>query len=67
MTPRLLDAKAAAAYLSVSHWTIRAYVEQGALTPVRLPAVRRVGEDSRRLLFDVRDLDAFVDRMKGVA
>jgi hypothetical protein len=43
MNPRLLDAKAAAAYLGVSHWTIRAYVEKGDLTPVRLPAVRRGG------------------------
>ena len=67
MNPRLLDAKAAAAYLGVSHWTVRAYVEKGQLVPVRLPAVRRAGEDCRRLLFDVRDLDAFVDRQKGGA
>ena len=67
MQPRLLDAKAAAAYLGVSHWTIRAYVEKGELVPVRLPAVRRSGEDCRRLLFDVRDLDAFVDRLKAGA
>lgn len=67
MNPRLLDSKAAGTYLGVSHWTIRAYVEKGELVPVRLPAVRRVGEDARRLLFDVRDLDAFVDRLKGGA
>jgi hypothetical protein len=34
------------------------------LTPVRLPALKRKGEDMRRLLFDVRDLDAYVDSLK---
>ena len=67
MNPRLVDVKGAAFHLSVSTWTIRAYVEQGKLTPVRLPAVRGVKADCRRLLFDVRDLDAFVDRLKGGA
>ena len=69
MNPRLLDVKAAAAYLgSISHWTVRAYVEKGDLVPVRLPSLSRnvnaTGEGSRRLLFDVRDLDAFAERAK---
>jgi hypothetical protein len=67
MNPRLLDVKAAAAYLSVSHWTMRALVEKGQLTPVRLPSLKHKGEDGRRLLFDARDLDAFVDRVKAGA
>lgn len=60
--PRLLDVSATAAYLGgVSTWTVRALVADGHLRPVRLPSVRHQGENGRRLLFDRRDLDAFVD------
>ena len=62
--PRLLDVNAAAAYLGGSTSVVRGYVASGQLTPVRLPSTRRPGELSRRLLFDVRDLDAFIDRQK---
>jgi hypothetical protein len=65
MTPRLLDIKETARYLGgLSPWTVRGLVERGELTPVRLPSLVRPGEHGRRLLFDVRDLDAFVERMK---
>lgn len=65
LDPRLLDAPAAARYLGgISVWTLRALVENGHLRPVRLPAVRRPGEDGRRLLFDRADLDAFIDERK---
>lgn len=65
LTPRLLDVKAAAAYLGgVSVWTIRAWVADGHLHPVRLPSVRHPGESNRRLLFDRADLDDFVDSMR---
>ena len=53
--PRLLGVREAALYLSLSHWTVRQLVWDG-----QLPAVR-IG---RRLLFDVRDLDALIDRSK---
>ena len=52
---RLLDARAAAAYLSIS----RALLYQWVKTD-RVPSVRI---NSRRL-FDVRDLDDFVDQLK---
>lgn len=59
--PRLLDVDGAAAYLSVSPWTVRAFVANGHLTPVRLPACNRTGEPGRRILLDRQDLDAFID------
>ena len=68
VVPRLLDVQAAAAYLGgVSTWSVRALVEAGHLVPVRLPACRRPGESSRRLLFDVRDLDALIEKSKTAA
>lgn len=62
--PRLLDMRAAASYLSVSRWTVRALIESGHLRPVRLPSVRRPGEQGRRLLVDVRELDAAIERWR---
>lgn len=65
IAPRLLDVDGAARYLgNVSKWTIRALVERGELQPVRLPSVRHSGENGRRLLFDVRDLDVAIERWK---
>ena len=56
---RLLDVRSAAAYLSVSAWSIRALVESGRLPRVRLPLC---GDgEMRRLLLDVRDLDRLIE------
>jgi excisionase family DNA binding protein len=52
----------AARYLSVSTWTVRDMVAAGTLRAVRLPVGN--GRDVRRLLFDVRDLDALVEQSK---
>jgi excisionase family DNA binding protein len=54
---RLLRTKAAAAYLSVSPWKIRALVADGKL-PVIQP------DNNSPFLFDVRDLDRWADRHK---
>lgn len=60
--PRLVDIKFAARYLGgLSIWTIRAFIANGQLRAVRLPSVRHPHENGRRLLFDRRDLDAFID------
>jgi hypothetical protein len=67
MTSRLLSIDATASYLGVSTVTIRRYVTQGKLHPVRLPSVRRKGESGRRLLFDVHDLDAVIDQWKSTS
>jgi hypothetical protein len=65
---RLRDVKAAAAYLGgISTWTISGLVACGVLNPVRIPSCRRPGEFSRRLLFDVKDLDALIDSWKAAS
>jgi len=61
VTPRLLDIASSAAYLGVSEWTLRSWVEDGLLSPVDLPAVRRTRDKNRRLLFDIKALDVFCD------
>jgi hypothetical protein len=69
VTPRLLNIKGAAEYLGgISEWTVRSFVADGHLHPVRLPQVganRSRGENGRRLLFCIRDLDAFIDSRRG--
>lgn len=55
MNKRLLDVKAAAEYLSISRAKLYQWVDKG-----RIPSVRI---DSRRL-FDIRELNAFVEKLK---
>lgn len=63
--PRLLDITATAAYLGgISTWTIRALVADGHLRPVRLPSLRDKNSNGRRLLFDRRDLDEFIEKRR---
>lgn len=62
IAPRLLDVDAAAAYLSVSSWTIRDLEAAGRLVRVRLPLAG--DRECRRLLFDRTDLDRLVERAK---
>lgn len=51
---RLLTLREAAAYLGVSYWTVRSWIESGRLPHVRLPG--------RRLLrIDRADLDRLVE------
>jgi hypothetical protein len=63
--PRLLDVHAAAAYLGISVWTVRAYVNNEHLPTVKLPSVLHAGENSRRLLFDRQDLDALIESRRS--
>jgi excisionase family DNA binding protein len=53
---RLLSLPEAAEYLGLSPWTVRELAGKG-----RLPCVRI----TRKLLFDLRDLDALIDREKA--
>jgi len=70
--PRLLDVHRAAAYLSLSPWTVRDYVARGILRTVQLPASAvREGDAPRnghlrRVLIDKTDLERLVDSGKGV-
>jgi excisionase family DNA binding protein len=41
----LYDVKSAAQALAVSPWTIRAYIRDGKLTPVRLGRLVRIAEE----------------------
>ena len=56
---RLLRLKQAAAYLSISTWTLRAIVQRGELPVVKYGA-------NVPWLIDIRDLDSWVDRHKEV-
>ena len=62
---RLLSDKGAALYLGVSRSYVRALVARGVLHRVNLPATDNDNTDARMLRIDVRDLDAWIDRMKG--
>lgn len=59
---RLLDVDGAARYLGVSKWTVKDLIDAGHLARVRLPGAR--DRDLRRLLVDVRDLDALINANK---
>jgi hypothetical protein len=60
--PRLLDLKAAAAYLGVSPWTVRDLEANGTIRRISIPL--GAGRDLRKLLFDRQDLDQLVDSWK---
>lgn len=52
--PRLLTLRQAAAYLAVSYWTVRHWVDVGKLPAVRLPG------DGRLLRIEVAELDRLI-------
>jgi hypothetical protein len=62
----------AAAYLNLSFWTVREFINDGSIPTVRLPRPRTermrrrqpVTDTVRRLLIDKADLDALVERWK---
>ena|SRR5256712_2105136 len=61
-TTRLLDVRAAAAYLGVSTWTVRDLEAAGSLPRVRVPLPG--GRELRKLLFDRADLDRLIETWK---
>jgi hypothetical protein len=69
---RLIDKDVAAQYFSTSVDTIERLIQTGALPVVKLPVEHsrntrsRTGV-SRRVLIDVRDLDALIERSKETA
>jgi hypothetical protein len=65
LTPRLLDLDTAAAYLSMSSWTIRDLEAAGVLPRVRVPLPD--GRELRKLLFDRADLDRLIGAWKDSA
>lgn len=65
VTPRLLDLRGTAGYLSVAPWTVRELEWRGVLQRVRVPLPG--GGELRRVLFDRADLDQLVERWKDRA
>jgi hypothetical protein len=61
--PRLLGLAQAAAYLSLSVWTIRDYLAVGVLSRVELPSATQ--GTTRRVLLDRADLDQLVELSKA--
>jgi hypothetical protein len=62
---RLFSDVEAARYIGASRSYVRALVSRGVLRRVELPATDSSSGRARMLRLDVRDLDAFVDRLKG--
>jgi hypothetical protein len=62
-----VDVRRAAEMLGVSSWSVRAFIANGDLPVVKLPAVRG-GESSRaRVLILVEDLKRFAERHREAA
>jgi excisionase family DNA binding protein len=57
---RLLRTREAAHYLSLSPWKVRRLIQDG-----RLPVVQ--DGDGAPFLLDVRDLDGYIERNKGLS
>jgi excisionase family DNA binding protein len=55
LAPRLLSQQEAAAYLGISYWTLRDLTFRGEVPHVKI---------GRRILVDLLDLDAYLDRVK---
>ena len=59
LPPRLLGLKDGARYLSISTWSVRALIAAGRLQPVPLGL--------KKILLDVRELDALIDAARRPA
>ena len=65
VAPRLLDLDTAAAYLSLSTWSLRDLEASGVLRRVRVPVPH--GGELRKVLFDREDLDRAIVTWKDEA
>lgn len=76
--PRLLDIHLAAQYLSVGESTVRDYISDGLLHPVKLPGSTLRDQSGRviahaknrkivKILIDKADLDRFIDERRGLS
>jgi hypothetical protein len=65
IVPRLFNLDAAAAYLSMSPWTIRDLEAKGVPPWVRVPLPK--GGDRHKLLLDKADLDRLIGAWKETA
>lgn len=67
MTPLLVSRKEAAAALNISVWVLDRYIASGLIPKFDLPSTAHPGEDNRRVLIAVSDLEAFVAAHREVA
>jgi len=58
VAPRLLGVSAAAAYMGATEWAVRKLQWERKIPYIRI---------GRRVLFDIADLNAFIDRSKVAA
>lgn len=69
MTPErqrlCVSVQEASEMIGVSPWVVRKFIRDGALPAVKLPSARRKGEENRRVLISVADLQAFVERHRA--
>jgi hypothetical protein len=68
VAPRLLGCRDAAVYLGISEASVREWLAVGVVPRVVIPlpdTAKRRGGQCRRVLVDVRDLDALIARSKA--
>jgi hypothetical protein len=64
VTPLCVDVKGAAALIGVSSSVVRGYIEMGLLPIIKFPSAsaKHQGEQSRRVLIAVSDLENFIEQ-----
>ena len=60
LVPRLVKTKKAAEYLAISQWNLRNLVQQSLIAYIE------DGGGTGRWRFDIRDLDAYIERNRRV-
>lgn len=66
MTPLSVSVKVGAAMIGLSPSVLRAYIDQGLIPVVKFPSTsaKHQGEQSRRVLIAVADLEKFVEQYR---
>lgn len=64
MTPLVVSRAEAAEAIGISLWSLDQFILDGRIPVVRLPSTRHAGEQSRRVLIAVADLEKFIERRR---
>jgi hypothetical protein len=67
VTPLCVSVAEAAKMLGISQWMVRHLIARGVLARITLPSTNHPGEDNRRILISLEDLQAFVKGHREVA
>jgi hypothetical protein len=65
MTPLTVSRADAAKAIGISVWSLDQLILDGRLPVVKLPSSRHVGEQSRRVLIAVADLEKFIEQQRS--